>query len=138
MSSKVFEDPNYEANRYIAKTTAEYRKSLVSNVSYKVTLALPKGDYYFGTYELNFELESLPSKALWVDHRGMKIGNFKVNDAPIDEEGAFHDHRITLPTKSLKVGTNTVTLSLWNKYRKDGVGLHSFIDPKDGEQYMYT
>jgi aminopeptidase N len=27
---------------------------------------------------------------------------------------------------------------LWNKYRKDGVGLHSFIDPKDQEQYMYT
>ena len=25
-----------------------------------------------------------------------------------------------------------------NKYRKDGVGLHSFIDGKDGEQYIYT
>lgn len=25
-----------------------------------------------------------------------------------------------------------------NKYRKDGCGLHSFIDGKDGEQYLYT
>lgn len=46
--SKVFEDPNYEANKYIAKATAEFRKAIVSNVNYKVTLALPKGENYFG------------------------------------------------------------------------------------------
>ena len=38
----------------------------------------------------------------------------------------------------LKAGENIVSLSLWNNYRKDGVGLHSFIDPQDKEQYMYT
>ena len=25
-----------------------------------------------------------------------------------------------------------------NKYRKDGVGLHSFVDKADGLQYLYT
>ena len=25
-----------------------------------------------------------------------------------------------------------------NKYRKDGVGLHSFLDTKDQQQYLYT
>ena len=84
---------------------------------------------------MEFELDSIPTKEFWIDHRGMKIANLKVNG---DENGVFHDHKITLPQKSLKVGANTVTMSLWNKYRKDGVGLHSFIDPKDGEQYMYT
>jgi aminopeptidase N len=39
----------------------------------------------------------------------------------------------------LKVGeVNTVSLILLNKYRKDGVGLHSFIDNKDNQQYIYT
>jgi len=39
----------------------------------------------------------------------------------------------------LKVGeVNTVSLVILNKYRKDGVGLHSFIDNKDGYQYLYT
>lgn len=27
---------------------------------------------------------------------------------------------------------------IWNKYRKDGVGLHSFTDKVDGQQYLYT
>jgi len=60
--TKVFEDPNYEANKYIAKSTAVFRKAIVSNVNYKVQLALPKGDNYFGSYELSFDLSALPSK----------------------------------------------------------------------------
>jgi hypothetical protein len=59
---KVYEDPNYEANRYINKTTAVFRKAIVSNVNYKVALALPKGDNYFGSYILDFDLSALPSK----------------------------------------------------------------------------
>jgi len=43
-----------------------------------------------------------------------------------------------MPAKYLKVGSNIVTLKLWNKYRNDGVGLHSFVDPVDKEQYLYT
>ena len=33
---------------------------------------------------------------------------------------------------------NTLTIDFLNKYRKDGVGLHSFVDKTDGEQYLYT
>lgn len=29
-------------------------------------------------------------------------------------------------------------MNLFNKYRNDGVGLHSFVDPVDKEQYLYT
>lgn len=43
-----------------------------------------------------------------------------------------------MPTKLLQVGQNTISLNLQNNYRKDGVGLHSFIDPVDQEQYLYT
>ena len=39
----------------------------------------------------------------------------------------------------LKVGeTNNICMVILNKYRKDGCGLHSFIDGKDGQQYLYT
>ena len=62
MSSKVFTDPNYESNLYIQKDTCVFRKALISAVNYKVTLALPKGDFYFGSYVLDFELSALPSK----------------------------------------------------------------------------
>mmetsp|Transcript_9867 Transcript_9867/g.16599 ORF Transcript_9867/g.16599 Transcript_9867/m.16599 type:complete len:85 (-) Transcript_9867:521-775(-) len=29
-------------------------------------------------------------------------------------------------------------MDILNKYRKDGVGLHSFVDAVDKEQYLYT
>ena len=60
--SKILSDPNYEANRYIAKATAVFRKAIISDVNYKVTLALPKGDNYFGSYVMDFTLSALPSK----------------------------------------------------------------------------
>ena len=103
--SKVFEDPNYEANLYIAKATAVFRKAIISNVNYKVTLALPKGDNYFGSYVLDFELSELPSKQMWIDHRGLKIANFQINGVAV-EENTFLDHQIGFPTKYLKVGQN--------------------------------
>jgi len=29
-------------------------------------------------------------------------------------------------------------MNIYNKYRKDGIGLHSFVDSADKEQYLYT
>lgn len=43
-----------------------------------------------------------------------------------------------MDTSKLKVGANVVTLTLSNNYKKDGVGLHSFVDRADKEQYLYT
>ena len=102
--AKVFEDPNYEANRYIAKATAVFRKAIVADVRYKVTLALPKGDNYFGSYVLDFSLSALPSKQMWIDHRGLKIANYQINGVAVEDESVFLDHQINLPTKLLKVG----------------------------------
>ena len=38
----------------------------------------------------------------------------------------------------MKAGENVVAMSIYTKYRKDGIGLHSFVDAVDGEQYLYT
>ena len=44
-----------------------------------------------------------------------------------------------MPSQYLKVGEhNQLSVLILNKYSKDGCGLHSFIDGKDGEQYIYT
>jgi len=51
----------------------------------------------------------------------------------------FRDHHVHIPTTHLKVGeVNHLELSILNKYRKDGVGLHSYVDPTDNLQYLYT
>ena len=36
------------------------------------------------------------------------------------------------------MGANAVSVCILNRYRKDGVGLHSFVDSQDGLQYLYT
>ena len=135
---KTLEDKNYEANKYVALTTAQFRKSIVSNVSYLMAVAIPKGDSYFAKYQLDFELTGLPTKTFWIDFRGVKIANYKINDAEVEEDDLFYEHKIVVPLKYLKVGANRITLNFWNKYRNDGAGLHSFLDPVDKEQYLYT
>ena len=46
---------------------------------------------------------------------------------------------MVIPTELLRVGeTNTAKVYFLNKYRKDGVGLHSFTDKVDSQQYIYT
>ena len=44
---------------------------------------------------------------------------------------------ITL-NQGLKIGNNQVILNFFNKYRNDGMGLHSLVDKVDGRQYLYT
>lgn len=54
------------------------------------------------------------------------------------DEGTFNDHRVHLAAKYLQVGENNVSMQVFNKYRKDGVGLHTFTDKADETQYLYT
>ena len=58
-----FQDKEYENinSHHITQANAEYRASIVSNISYDVTLAFPKGDHYFGRSIAKFELKDLPS-----------------------------------------------------------------------------
>ena len=39
----IISDPDYESNVYVHKVDAEMRTDCVSNVTYNVTLCLPKG-----------------------------------------------------------------------------------------------
>jgi len=41
---------------------------------------------------------------MWIDHRGLKIANYKINGVAVEDESVFIDHQIYFPTKLLKVG----------------------------------
>ena len=55
-------------------------------MSYKLSTALPKANTYFATYEVTFDLESVPTKSFWIDFRGVKIADYKINDAAVVED----------------------------------------------------
>ena len=50
----------------------------------------------------------------------------------------FAAQQVNLSNQYLKVGVNVVSMHIFNAYRKDGMGLHSFTDGEDQEQYLYT
>jgi hypothetical protein len=70
----IFEDTTYEKNEFVTKDNATFRASIVSETEYHVTLALPKGDHYFGRAQVSFTLSALPTKPLFLDLRAVKIG----------------------------------------------------------------
>jgi aminopeptidase N len=81
----------------------------------------------------------MPSgKPLTLDFRGYKISSYNLNGEAVTDEDCFINHEIKLPNKNLKLGLNKLSLCFINKYRIDGSGFHSFIDPSDQEQYIYT
>lgn len=61
---------------------AMYRSSIVSNVSYKVSLAVPKGKVYFGQVEIDFDLKVMgeDKKPLFLDFFGADVGDILIND----------------------------------------------------------
>ena len=106
-------------------------------------MAIPKGESYFGRVIATFDLKEIPARSLALDFRGVKISHLKVNDQDVQNEAGenqttFVEHEVNLPVQHLRVGANVVSMNIFNKYRKDGVGLHSFTDAVDQEQYLYT
>jgi hypothetical protein len=58
---------------------ATFRASIVSNILYHINLALPKGDNFFGKFKTNFSLSEVPTKKFYLDFRGLKIANLRIN-----------------------------------------------------------
>jgi hypothetical protein len=106
------------------------RGACISDVHYDVFLNMPKGDWFSGRVQVNFKLLKVPEQELWLDFWGAKVANMTVNK----QEGPIHftKHKVHIPHKLLKVGeTNTVEMFFLNNYRKDGCGLHSYVDSID-------
>ena len=136
----MVEDTTYEKNVYVTQVDCIERAKCFADVAYDVKLNLPRGDWYSGCVEISFNLKQAPANELWFDFRGIKIAEYKINDEAVaSDANTFKNHHVQIPTSMLRVGeTNRAKIYFLNKYRKDGVGLHSFIDKVDGEQYIYT
>ena len=139
----MFVDTTFEKNHFITRAGAQYRVSLISDVSYEVQLAIPKGEVYFGKSLINFSLdakafEMSKTHPVEIDFRGVRVTSIVVNGIAATEGIVFDKHVLGIPKSALKAGKNNVHFSIYNKYRKDGVGFHSFTDSMDGEQYLYT
>ena len=127
------EDTTYEKNVFVQHADCIVRAKCLEQVSYSVKLNLPRGDWYSGTVTARFTVKEAPMHDIFFDFRGIMIDNYAVNGQAAAGENLFRNHHVVIPTAQLRVGeVNSVQIDFLNKYRKDGVGLHSFVDKVDG------
>lgn len=124
------------ARDQISQKEAEARKARVSNVSYGLDIDLvSQPDAYQGQVIAKFDLSNA-SLPLNVDFTGGSVSEVVVNGESVT--AAYNGYFVTLPSTALTEGSNEVVISYTHPFDQDGTGLHRFVDPEDGNTYLYT
>jgi aminopeptidase N len=105
-----------------------------SSIEYTVELDLTTGDTtYRSTTRVRFKAEK--GASTWLDLIAPVVHEVTVNGSSLDPAEVFADSRITLPKLAR---SNDVRVVADAAYMRTGEGLHRFVDPVDGEVYLYS
>ena len=116
---------------------AKMRAQQVSNVTYNLQVTLDnKTDSFAGITDLNFDLAANNQNDLTIDFEIGTVNSVKVNGKAVSF--TYEKWFITVPAAELAEGKNIVTVDYQRPYSIDGSGLHRFVDPENGEVYLYT
>ena len=127
--------PSTQPKDVLTQVEAEARAPRVSDVAYELRLELTKGSpTYRGDLTATFACSG--SGPLFLDFTGKRIERLEVNGTLVDAPD-WSGVRLTLGGALLAAAT-TVHVVYENDYDHTGDGLHQFIDPEDGEEYLYT
>ncbi len=80
---------------------------------------------------------SLAEGDTFLDFRGKRIDRFEVNGGRARARLLWTGYRLTIPADAL-APENIVRVVYENEYDHTGDGFHQFIDPEDGEEYLYS
>lgn len=122
------------ARDVLTQTEAEERARAVANVAYDLALSLTAGaPTYHGDVTARFDYTG--SGRTFFCFRGKTIERLEVNGRQVEPE--WNGYRLWLPADAV-AARNTVRIVYENEYDHTGDGLHQFIDPEDGAEYLYT
>jgi aminopeptidase N len=124
------------ARDLLTQVEAEARATRVSDVSYQLALELTRGaERYRGDVTIRFRLSG--DGDTFLDFRGGKIEALEVDGAAV--EPAWTGYRLALPASALTgEGEHVARVRYESEYDHTGDGFHQFVDPEDGEEYLYT
>ncbi|MGB2741881.1 MAG: aminopeptidase N [Cognaticolwellia sp.] len=126
-----------ETSESLNATYAEMRAKQVNNVSYNLTVNIDnKSEIFSGVSTLNFELQKNNIQDLTIDFDEGTISSLLINGK--SAEFSYDKWFITIPAKALSGGKNVIEIAYQRPYATDGSGLHRFVDPENGEVYLYT
>ena len=117
----------------ITQVEAAQRSELIKSSSYKIDLDLTTGAETF-LVKTTIEFAGLkPGATTFIDCVGKRVISAKLNGVDFDPK--FDGESIFLPPLAAE---NVLEIEHEGIYSNSGEGLHRFVDPADGEVYLYT
>jgi aminopeptidase N len=122
----------------LTRLEAQARAAIVSDCSYEIELDLTSGltaspPTFRSTTRLTFAAQR--GAQTFIDLIAPAVHSIVLNGAALDPAAAFKDSRIALPNLEL---SNALIVVADCAYMNTGEGLHRFVDPEDGEIYLYS
>ncbi|MEY4102441.1 MAG: Aminopeptidase, partial [Actinomycetota bacterium] len=118
----------------LTRVEAIERAALLNVESYTVELDLLRGAEVFGT-TTTVEFLATAGTSTFIDAITTSVHSVTLNGDELDVAAVSDGVRIQLPNLA---ATNTLVVVAEAAYTNTGEGLHRFVDPVDGEVYLYT
>jgi aminopeptidase N len=114
---------------------AAERSALVTVDRYDLDVDLTGGDETFSsTTTVQFTVAA-PGAETFVEVRPVRLRRARLNGVDLDP-GTLRDGRLPLP--GLAAGANELVVEAEFAYSRASEGMHRFVDPADGEVYVYA
>ncbi len=118
----------------LTRVEAIERKKIVDVQSYEIDLDLTTGDEIFSSTTV-VKFTATPGASTFIDFINSAVHTIELNGEPLDPAEFADRARITLPNLQAE---NVLLVCADALYTNTGEGLHRFVDPADGETYLYT
>ena len=118
----------------LTRIEAQERRALIDTQSYSVSLDLTKGDVVFGSRSV-VHFTAKPDSFTFIDLIASDVREISLNGEQLDPAEVFADSRIALTGLQ---DENVLVVDADCLYTNTGEGLHRFVDPVDGEVYLYS
>jgi aminopeptidase N len=122
----------------LTREEAQQRAKLLTVDAYEVDLDLTgarEGGTYRSVTTVRFDSAEAGAET-FIDLVAPAVHEVVLNGHSLDVAAVFRDSRIALA--HLQQGANELTVVADCAYTNTGEGLHRFVDPVDGEVYLYT
>lgn len=118
----------------LTRIEAQERRDLIDTRSYEVSLDLTKGAEVFGSRSV-VRFTARPGSFTFIDLIARDVREISLNGEQLDPAEVFADSRIALTGLAEE---NVLVVDADCQYTNSGEGLHRFVDPVDGEVYLYS
>ena len=118
----------------LTRIEAAQRAAVITTHSYEVELDLTAGEKLFRSRTVA-RFDATPGSSTFIDLIAPEVVSVTLNGRALDVAAVFADSRIALDGLE---ASNELIVDAWCAYMHTGEGLHRFVDPVDGEVYLYS